>query len=122
VFAGTADEGFRRLASNSGDTIMNRSAKRHEQHPRGNDDEPMWSALQVAREKQQPRHEEMKRHQEDGKILPAIGGARDHVGDLFNQIRRKREEVLREIEVRPQHHEREHQLAQVMEVMRLEET
>ena len=61
-------------------------------------------------------------HQEDRQILPAVAGARDHVGNFFDQVRRERQQVLREVEVRPQHHEREHQLAEVVEVMRLEQT
>ena len=40
-------------------------------------------------------------------------------GNLFDQIRGEGQHVLREVEVRPEHHERERQLAEVVEVLGL---
>ena len=48
---------------------------------------------------------------------PAAIQTPDIPGDLLRQIARIDDQILRELQIRPQHHERQHQLAQIVQML-----
>ena len=96
---------------------MKRSAKRMNSSHTRDDDQPLRIALRSRDSSSSHGTAKWKIVRNSARYCQPFAGARDHVRDFFDQVRRVREQVLREVEVRPEHDEREHQLAEVVEVV-----
>ena len=92
-----------------------------EQEPGGERHEAPRRPLQIARQEQRKRHRELEEHEEERQVLPAVVDPDQHVRDLVGQVRRVDEQVLRELEIRPEHDERERQLAVIVKVRWLQD-
>jgi hypothetical protein len=66
-------------------------------------------------QQQDERHEEVEHHQQQRHVLPAVC-VRVVVGRLLGDVARPDDQELRERQVRPQHDERQQQVAQVVEM------
>src|SRR5262245_2958503 len=77
--------------------------------------------LEIARQQQAERQREVPDHEEQADEAPAVLEPLEIERNLLGQVARPDDQELREREVRPQHHEGEHQLAQIVEVHGLED-
>jgi hypothetical protein len=89
----------------------------HQEDPRGAEAAGRLPALRVTRQHQEEREEEVPEHQDDADGAPAVLLAVLEEQRLFRDVRVPDEEVLAEADVRPEHREREHQLADVVKVL-----
>src|SRR5579862_7881535 len=82
----------------------------------GNQRQSRQFSFYTALHQQQKRQREMQHHQHDGHRSPTAESARHVPRNLFLQIARPDDQKLRIREVSPEHHEREHQIALVVEL------
>ena len=88
-------------------------------HPRRDLADPAPVALDVARQQQHVGQDEVEHHQRPAHPLPAVLRAHPVVRNLFLRVGRVDDQELRERQIRPQHDEGEHELAEVVEVRRV---
>src|SRR5229473_3800221 len=95
--------------------------KTHEDEPHGDLREDFRVALHILREEQEKRHEEMKNQHDHGDDAPAAVQPGAIEGDFFRLVPRPDDQKLREIEVRPEHHESEEQFSQIVQMALLQD-
>src|ERR1700676_4700388 len=94
----------------------------HEDEPERDPRKKPGIALQVAREEQKERNEEVKNHDDHGDYAPFAIEPRAVEGDLFRLVARPDDEELGEVEISPEHHKGEQQLPQILNVALLKNT
>src|SRR2546425_3492420 len=92
----------------------------HQNDECGEPGQEFRAALQIARKKQEERQREVKDQQNNRNGTPASIQPRAIKRDLLREVAGPDDQELREREISPQHHEREEQLAQIVQVPRLE--
>src|SRR5712692_6336650 len=93
----------------------------HEDEPDGDFRKHFCVALHILREEQEKRHEEMEHQHDHRDDAPAAVQPRAIEADFFRLVTRPDDQELREIEIRPEHHESEEQFPQVMQVALLQD-
>src|ERR1700733_7145220 len=86
-----------------------------EYNPGGNPHQRTRLTLQPAREQERERHRELEQHQKQRYIFPSAMQAKEEPRNFIRQVARPDDEQLREIEVRPDHNESQHELAMVVD-------
>src|SRR5229473_1528450 len=95
--------------------------KAHEDKPHGDLGEHFGVALHVLREQQEKWHEEME-HQDDHRDdAPAAVQSGAIKADFFRLVAGPDDQELREVEIRPEHHESEEQFPQIVKMALLKD-
>src|SRR5216683_173023 len=90
--------------------------KAHEDEPHGDLGEHSGVALHVLRKEQKKRHEEMEHQNDHGDDAPAAVQSCAIKADFLRLIAGPDDQELREIEIRPEHHESEEQFSQIVKM------
>src|SRR5215218_7435833 len=88
----------------------------HEQNKESHHRKAFRLSLQVLHQKDQKRSRKVEKYQPPRHPAPASGRTLYEPGGLFRQVSGKDDQVLREIEVRPDHYESEHQFAEIVKM------
>src|SRR5712672_306668 len=91
----------------------------HKNQPNGYAAQEGWVALQIAREQQEERNEKVKDNNDYRDHAPLAMQARVIESDFLWLVAGPDDQQLRKLEVSPEHHEGQQQLAQIMNVARL---
>src|SRR5260370_5833313 len=93
----------------------------HEDEPHGDLWEDSRVALHILRKEQEKRDEEMEHQHDYGDDAPAAVQPRAIEADFFRLVPRPDDQELREIEIRPEHHESEEQFSQIVQMALLQD-
>src|SRR6266478_924198 len=95
--------------------------KAHEDKPHGDLRKHFGVALYILRKEQEERHEEMEHQNDHGDDAPAAVQSRAVKADFFGLIAGPDDQELREVEIRPEHHESEEQFPQIVKMALLKD-
>src|SRR5260370_9036820 len=95
--------------------------KAHEDEPHGDLGEHSGVALNILRKEQDERYEEMEHQNDHGDDAPAAVQPRAVKADFFGLIAGPDDQELREVEIRPEHHESEEQFPQIVKMALLKD-